>query len=355
MKDRLFRLNGLMRERGLSAALITTPENMRYLTGFTGEGAVLIGTGCATILTDFRYLEQATRQAPDCASVRTLSGASSASEVRGILLNAGLRRLAIEPVNMTVSAYKTLHDAMPEVELVDLQGLPEALRVVKDEGEIEALLRAAKVSCAAFDKVLGLIHPGMTEREVQLSLDEAMLRGGAECVAFPTIACAGANGALPHATPSDAPIKAGDLLTMDFGAQVDGYKSDMTRTVGIGHVSSALRDIYETVLEAQLLGLSLVRPGSDARAIDASVRALIDKKYAGAFGHSLGHGVGLVIHEAPNLSTRSSDVLESGHVVTVEPGVYIPGLGGCRIEDTVILHPKGFTNTITAPKQLLLL
>jgi len=197
------------------------------------------------------------------------------------------------------------------------------------------------------------IHAGMTERQVQRLLEFEMLELGSEGVAFETIAASGPNGALPHARPSDRVIQTGELLTLDFGATVNGYRSDMTRTVGFGRVSGALREIYETVRAAQQLGLDAVGPEKACREIDRVAREYIDARYPGAFGHSLGHGVGLFIHEQPRLSMNSTDALVPGNVVTVEPGVYIPGLGGCRIEDTVIVTEGGCENTVAAPKQLI--
>jgi Xaa-Pro aminopeptidase len=184
-------------------------------------------------------------------------------------------------------------------------------------------------------------------------LEYEMLELGSEGAAFDTIAASGPNGALPHARPSDRVVESGELLTLDFGATVNGYRSDMTRTVGFGRISGELRDIYETVRTAQQLGLDALAVGKPCREVDRVARECIDARYPGAFGHSLGHGVGLFIHEQPRLSATSKDVLVAGNVVTVEPGVYIPGLGGCRIEDTVIMTGDGFVNTIAAPKELI--
>ena len=193
----------------------------------------------------------------------------------------------------------------------------------------------------------------MTEKELATELDYLMLRGGAERTGFDTIACAGANGSLPHAIPSDYRLREGELITFDFGAVVDGYTSDMTRTVALGKVSDELRAIYDTVLTAQQMALEAIRPGVACNAIDKIARDYIDARYPGAFGHALGHGVGLYIHEQPRLGKGDGTVLQPGHVVTIEPGIYISGLGGCRIEDMAILTSDGYIDPIDAPKQLI--
>lgn len=353
MRKRREKLRALMAERGIPAALITKPENMRYLTGYTGEGAVYLDQSQAAILTDFRYVEQAGRQAGDCPCLKTDAQRKLPQGVKELLGAQG--GLAVETGHMTVKAYRELESALPGVELMEMQNLPEALRMVKEPFEQDKILRASEIACRAFDQLLGIIGPGMTELEVRRLLDDLMVQGGSEEAAFSTIACAGVNGSLPHAVASEHRLEKGELLTLDFGAQVEGYKTDMTRTVAIGPVSGALEKIYDTVLQAQLRALEAIQPGKVCRDIDQAARRVIDPVYPGAFGHGLGHGVGLEIHEAPNLSPTCDTVLETGHVVTVEPGVYIQGLGGCRIEDTVILRPGGYVNVITAPKELITL
>ena len=340
-------------ERGGRAALISRQENMRYLTGYTGEGCLFVAEGRAVILTDFRYIEQVERQAPECECMRTRNGVTPQQAVRELMQAAGLCELWLESDFISHDEFVAWQEALEGIELKPLHGLPEQLRTVKDAGEQEFIRRAGKIACDAFDYILGYAKPGMTEKEVQIALDYKMLQLGSEKVAFDTIAAAGVNGSLPHAIPSDYVIQSGDLLTLDFGAQVGGYKSDMTRTIGFGKVSDELKAIYDTVLEAQLTALEQVRPGAECREIDKTARDFIDAKYPGAFGHGLGHGVGLYIHENPRLSYASNEVLSPGHVVTVEPGVYVPGLGGCRIEDTVIVTQSGYLNIITAPKQLI--
>ena len=342
-----------LKRRGMPAALVHRPENMRYLTGYTGEGCLFVSEKAQAIWTDFRYVEQASRQAPGLECVRTRMGKSVEALIGELLERAGASALAVETDFVCHDGFVALQEALPGVQLAPLGAVPEAMRARKDEGEIACIQRAADIACRAFDALLGKICPGMTEREVALALDYEMLKLGSECAAFPTIACAGANGALPHATPGDHALLSGELLTLDFGATCEGYRSDMTRTVGVGKVSQELKAVYQTVLDAQLLALEAVRPGAVCQEVDRVAREYIDARYPGAFGHSLGHGVGLNIHEQPRLGKGDETVLQAGHVVTIEPGIYIPGLGGCRIEDMAILTSDGYVNPIVAPKHLI--
>lgn len=335
------------------AALVHRPENLRWLAGYTGEGCLFVTRDAHVILTDFRYVEQAGREAPDWALKQVSGERDYAALIREQAEAHCVRSILVETDYLTYDAYRALEGALAGIELMPMAGLPEALREIKDADEIASILRAAAIASASFEAILPRLHAGMTERQVQRILEFEMLERGSEGVAFDTIAAAGANGALPHATPSDYVIRPGDLLTLDFGATVDGYRSDMTRTVGFGKIGSQLREIYETVRAAQQLGLDAVKPGAVCGDVDKACRDYIDARYPGAFGHSTGHGVGLFIHEQPRVSSKNAAVLKPGHVVTVEPGVYIPGLGGCRIEDTVVLTGEGMINAIAAPKHLI--
>lgn len=340
-------------QRGDSAALIHRPENIRWLTGYTGEGCAFVSTDAQVIITDFRYVEQAGRQAPECSCVRTGNGVSEVKAVKDLCDKYGVKRLCVETDVLTHDAYLALSTVLEGVELVALAQLPQELRLIKDESEIECIRKAAAISCKAFENLLGKIHAGMTEKQVQILLDYEMLNLGSERPAFDTISAAGVNGSLPHAIPSDHVIAEGELLTLDFGAAIGGYCSDMTRTIGFGKIGPELREMYQRVLDSQLMALDAVRPGMVCGDLDKIARDYLDARYPGAFGHSLGHGVGLFIHEQPRVSTGSQTVLVPGHVITIEPGVYIPGLGGCRIEDMAILTSDGYINPITAPKQLI--
>ena len=353
MAKRIEALLAAMKQAGLGHMLIQKPKNMRYLTGYTGEGCLLVSETSVIILTDFRYVEQASIQAPGVQVIRYDAAHPRLGEIRQQLVNAGAHKLAVEEDAVTVEAYREMLRSLSGIELTAAGGLVERLRIVKDEDEIECIAKACCISCEAFDKMLGVMKPGMTEREIQLELDYTMLRLGAEGLAFDTIAAAGVNGSLPHAIPSDHVVREGEMLTLDFGALYGGYCSDMTRTVAFGRISDDLKSIYDTVLEAQLASLDKVAPGVVCSEVDRTAREIIDRRYPGAFGHSLGHGVGLDIHEQPGLNSRDQRALTPGHIVTVEPGVYLPGVGGCRIEDTVAITEDGFRNLVNAPKELI--
>ena len=335
------------------AALVHRPENLRWLAGYTGEGCLFVSKGAHALLTDFRYVEQAKRQAPGWELIQVSGERNYPALIREQVEAARARQVWVETDYLTHDAYVKLAEALPGAELTPMAGVPERLREIKDESEIASIRRAAAIASEAFMHILPRIHAGMTEKQVQRLLEFEMLELGSEGPAFDTIAAAGPNGALPHAAPSDRPIQSGELLTLDFGATVDGYRSDMTRTVGFGKVGPELRDIYETVRAAQQLGLDAAGPGAVCGDVDRACREYIDARYPGSFGHSTGHGIGLFIHEQPRVAANSETVLRPGHAVTVEPGVYIPGVGGCRIEDTVIITADGIINTIAAPKELI--
>ena len=342
-----------MEARGLSAALIHKPQNMRYLTGFTGEGCLFLSAQRQAVLTDFRYVEQLSRQAPSLECVRTRMGKSVPELAAELAAASGAKQVAVETDFFCYDDWAALQAALGDVALTPLAGLVEEMRLVKDEGEIGCIRRAADIACRAFKAILEVIRPGMSEREVAVALNCEMLKLGSEGEAFDTIACAGLNGSLPHAVPGEHRLQNGELLTLDFGATFGGYRSDMTRTVGIGKVDGALKDIYQTVLEAHEMALEAVRPGAVCEEVDKVARDFIEARYPGSFGHALGHGVGLDIHEQPRLGRGDETVLRPGHVVTIEPGIYISGLGGCRIEDMAILTSDGYIDPIDAPKQLI--
>jgi len=349
----LTHLEAFLNAMQADAALVHRPENLRWLAGYTGEGCLFISGRRRVILTDFRYVEQVRIEAPGWELERVSADVTYPALAAKLARAEGAKTVLVETDYLTYDAHQGFAKAMEGIGLQSMGGIPEKLREVKDEAELDSIRRAAKIASDAFVNLLPRIHAGMTERQVQRLLEFEMLELGSEGVAFETIAASGPNGALPHARPSDRVIQTGELLTLDFGATVNGYRSDMTRTVGFGRVSGALREIYETVRAAQQLGLDAVGPEKACREIDRVAREYIDARYPGAFGHSLGHGVGLFIHEQPRLSMNSTDALVPGNVVTVEPGVYIPGLGGCRIEDTVIVTEGGCENTVAAPKQLI--
>ena len=343
----------MLRAKGVRAAIFDSSVNIRYLTGYTGEGCLLVLPEASVIVTDFRYIEQAERQSPECQIERTGNGRTRFSIVAERLKAAGIREVMVEEKVLSVAEYRGIQSALEGITLKDIPDYVEEMRAVKDEDEIECIKKALQISCEAFSDLLGFLKPGVTEMRAAAELDYRMRVHGSEGNAFNTIVASGVNGSLPHAIPSAKEIQSGDLVTFDFGAKFGGYCADMTRTIAVGQISDELRKIYDAVLDAQLRSLDAVRPGAVCRDIDKVARDLLESKYPGAFGHSLGHGVGLFIHEKPNLSFRCDTILTKGHVVTVEPGVYVPGVGGCRIEDTVIITEDGFINPVTTPKQLI--
>lgn len=347
---------------GARALLVTDPRNIAYLTGFRGSGgAVLLeDDGEAVLCTDSRYELQIAEQAPDVGHV------ISRGYVAGVL---GRRRgaagdpIAVEADHLTLAAAAALRRDLAEAgadgaAVVETTGLVEEVRRAKDEGELELVGRACHVVDEAWEHLLagGLLAAGRSERDVAADLEHAMRRAGSDGTAFDTIVASGPNGALPHHSPGDRLLAEGDLVVVDFGATVGGYASDCTRTVALGAASDRLLEAYDVVLRAQLAGVDAVRPGLPCAELDAVSRDLIaDAGFGDHFGHSLGHGVGLDVHEAPAVSSRSTSTLSVGDVITVEPGIYLPGLGGIRIEDTVAVTGGGGRALTTTSKALTVL
>ncbi len=335
-------------------AYITKPSNMYYLTGYTGEGAVAFANGKAAIITDFRYTEQAGNQCPEAAVLMTEKGKRHEDLAMGFFSGNGVTEVLFEDDEVTVRAYRDLEAHLPGMALRPVDRIPESLRRVKDASEIAMIREACRISCEALAAILPEIHAGITEREVQLLLDYRMLALGADGLAFNTIAAAGEHGSLPHAVPSDRMIREGEMLTLDFGARKGGYDADMTRTIAFGEPGSEMKRIYETVQRAQRECEEMLRPGIKCKDVDAHARRIIDDAgYQGRFGHGLGHGVGIDIHEDPRLSYTSEDTLQPGHIVTVEPGIYVPGLGGVRIEDTCVITETGYESLVVFEKNLI--
>lgn len=320
--------------------LVTDLVNVRYLSGFTGSNAALLVRADAdtpVLATDGRYVTQAAAQAPDAELVveRAVGPCLTARAAA-----AGVRRLGFESHVVTVDGYGRLESVADGVELIRAAGMVERLREVKDAGEIAILRLACEAADAALHDLVsrGGLRPGRTEREVGRELESLMLDHGADGVSFETIVAAGANSAIPHHRPTDAVLATGDFVKIDFGALVAGYHSDMTRTFVLGSAADWQRDLYQLVSAAQAAGRRAVAPGADLPGVDAAARQVIaDAGYAGNFGHGLGHGVGLQIHEAPGISASAVGTLLAGAAVTVEPGVYLPGRGGVRIEDTLVV------------------
>ena len=356
MSDSIKKLNEILKERH-TAALITSEENVRYFTSFSSTNGYLLLTGDSSIfLTDSRYIEAAKNQITSCDEVTEIKAVSET--LVPLLENLGLRKIEIEAGRMTVNTLNAYKKAFPFAEIVSDGALDKAidrLRAVKTEEEKEKIEQAQRIAEKAFDHILTFIKPGITEREVSLALDFTMLRSGADALSFETIAVSGKNGSMPHGVPGNTKIQPGDFVTMDFGAVVDGYHSDMTRTIAVGNVSDEQKKVYDTVLRAQKAALSAVKSGETCRTVDLKARDIITEGgYGEFFGHGTGHGVGIEIHEFPTVSFRSETVLKSGNVITVEPGIYLPGRFGVRIEDMVYVTEKGCYNFTKCEKELII-
>jgi len=350
--SRVDRCRGLLAPHQLDALLIHKPENRTYLTGFTGSaGVALVTAQDALLLVDFRYIEQAAAEAPAWEVVKVARQATDA--VVEIARTKDLRRIGFESEGLTYKQHGELAKALDPRELVAVDGL-DRLRWVKDAGELAQIRKAAAIADAAFAHVRNLLRPGVRERDVALELEFFMRRQGADKEAFETIVASGVRSSLPHGRASDKVLGPGEFVTLDFGAVVAGYHSDCTRTVVLGAASARQREIYNLVLTAQQRALAGLRPGLGTKDADALARQVItDAGYGDQFGHGLGHGVGLAIHEGPALSPREDATLEAGMVVTVEPGVYLPGWGGVRIEDLAVITPDGCEVLTTTPKHLM--
>ena len=349
---RLQALTEQIAERELDALLVSNIVNVRWLTGFTGSNAVAVaGPDTRRFVTDFRYLTQAAEQI-DAAWEREVATDLLQRVADGI--GEEPLRLGFDDEDLSVRLHGKLADALPDnVQLVAAGGIVQGLRAVKDAAEIDAIRAAAQLADAALEEVLtgGLV--GRTEREIALEVEIAIRRRGAEGVSFSPIVAAAEHGALPHAEPRDVPIRSNTLVVIDWGAQLGGYASDCTRTFATGELDPRDREIYELVLRAQQAALTAIRPGPTGREVDAVARAIIDEGGHGEhFGHGLGHGVGLEVHEGPRLSKQGNDVLAAGNIVTVEPGVYVPGAVGVRIEDLVLVTEDGGEVLSGLPKAL---
>ena len=350
--SRADRVVARLRERELDALLVTDPVNLRYLSGFTGtNGFAVVGAELRRFVTDFRYTEQAAAEVPDFDRER---GPQELVRALGEGWPEGDLRLGFDDAHVSVRAHRRLRETLPDrVALVSAGGVVEEERARKEPAEVEKIRAAA----ALVDEVYGWVRErglvGRTERDVAVALEHRMRELGASGPSFPSIVASGPHGALPHAQPRDVPVEAGTLVTLDVGAVLDGYCSDCTRTWATGELPDDLAEAYALTLRAQVAALDAVRPGPEGREVDAVARDLIAEGGHGEhFGHGLGHGVGLEVHEAPRLSRTGETPLASGHVVTVEPGIYLPGRGGVRIEDLVVVTDDGRDVLSGTPKDL---
>ena len=353
------RVQSLISATGLAAneAIIVYKEaNLFYLTGFKGEGIALLGAKGQAVITDFRYVEQAQRESPACTILSIEKGQSHEQAAAQLALQWGVDTLRYEDDQMTVRTFAAAQQAFGTARWVALKNDIEVLRQVKDESEIALIQEACRITSESFERILPEIREGVSEKELAIKLEFDMLSHGAQGLAFSTIVAAGANGSLPHAVPGDYRIRRGDMITLDFGAKVGNYCADMTRTVAVGQPTAEMRRVYETVQTAQQLAQDAVRAGGDLRAIDAIARDYIDAAgYAGRFGHGLGHSLGIEIHENPRLNAMATGKLVKGQLMTVEPGVYLPGVGGVRIENTVVVLEDGCRALTTPTRELIIL
>ena len=346
MNYRLAKLREKLEEKELDAILISTAENRRYISGFSGSaGYLVVSRDDAILATDFRYTEQAGIESPDFQVIKVGSDWSWLVET---IKEHRIKKIGFESHQMTVATYKQITDALRDIpsderpNLMATTGIVEGLRTVKDQEELGLLQRAIDVADAAMEAVSPTIQPNETEREVAWRLEKAMRELGADSLSFDTIVAAGPSGAMPHHSPSDRAIAPGEPIVIDMGAKVGGYCSDITRTICIGPPDETFRKVYDIVLGAQLTAIATVRSGmSGGDADDLSRVVIAEAGYGENFGHSLGHGVGLVIHEFPRVGPKSNHTLEEGMLFTIEPGIYLSGWGGVRIEDVVLLEKDG--------------
>jgi Xaa-Pro aminopeptidase len=355
--ERAQRLSDAVAERGLDALLVTDLVNLRYVSGFTGtNGLAVVGAGAGgarVFVTDFRYVERAADEVQGFE--RRRGGRDLFDSVGEALPAERPLRLGFDDAHLPVRRHRELGAALgDDVELVPAGGMVEDLRRVKEPGELKRIRAAAALADEAFNAMLARGLTGRTERAVALDLEDEMRHRGATAPSFPSIVAAGPHGALPHAEPRDVEIEAGTLVVIDFGALIDGYCSDCTRTVATGKLDGEAGDVYALVQRAQQAGLDAVRAGPSGRDVDAAARAVIEEAGHGEeFGHGLGHGVGLEVHEAPRLAKSDDSVLQAGNVVTVEPGVYLPGRLGVRIEDLVVVTEDGAEVLSSVDKDLI--
>ncbi|MBQ8904842.1 MAG: aminopeptidase P family protein [Ruminococcus sp.] len=346
----------------LDALLITdaSPEAMRYVTTMRGlEGTVLIfSDGHAMVLTDSRYVEDADAKLTPLGFTVTVpkGGRPTAEALNALLCHEGVRRLGYLDADLPVRTYRHLRDQLTNSQLTAAGNILTGLRRIKTQEEADAIVKAQRIAEAAFDAVLGVICPGMTEKELAALLEYEMAKRGSECPSFDTIFISGAKTSMPHGIPDEKQIVSGEPILVDFGAVCDGYHSDMTRTFSIGDPGAEFRRVYEIVRAAQEAALSAAAAGTTCSEIHNAAFSVIDHAGYGAyFGHAVGHGVGLEIHEEPGVGPRSKGELEIGSVITIEPGIYLPGKFGVRIEDMLYISPDGTRNLTNTPKGLLIL
>ena len=348
------RLRSKIAERGLDALLVSQSDNYRYLSGFTGEGHLFISDKHAILATDFRYIEQAKNETQDFETIQIKGDLPN--WLPELVSNFGWRKLVFEANYISFAAYHHLSEAIKtkqlNLELIPTAGLVEHLRSIKEPEELEHIAKAVKLTDAAFGQVKTIIHPGITEGELAWEIEKFLRQNGSGGLAFDVIVASGPNSALPHAKPTARKIQSGEPVLIDMGARVDGYCSDFTRTLCLGKADQTVVKIYNIVLQAQLTAIEGVKADMSAAQVDGLARSVIEQAgYGDNFGHGLGHGVGIAVHEFPTIASNSSDLLADGMVFTIEPGIYLPGRGGVRIEDVVTLE-RGKAKVLTKSEKM---
>lgn len=342
-------------EYGLDAMLLNSEPGEYYAVGFHGEGNVVVTAQGCFYFTDSRYIEAANHLITGAEIAMTGRSRNYRAMVQEVVDRCRIRELGFEEGYLSVADYNLWKEGLT-AELVPAQKLVDALRAAKDDGEIALMTKAQEITDRAFSEILKFIQPGMTEQEIAAKLQYDMLRFGAEKMSFDPIVVSGPNGSLPHGIPSAKQVQQGEFITMDFGCKYGGYCSDMTRTVALGEPTGEMRKVYQTVLEAQLAGIAVTKAGVPGKSIDAAARKVIeDAGYGEYFGHGYGHSLGIEIHESPNANTREETLLPVGAVVSAEPGIYLPGKFGVRIEDVTVLTADGCMVLTKSPKELIIL
>lgn len=352
--DNYKRIHEILDNNEIDAVLISNGNNMRYISGFTGEtGYLYISRKRHAVITDFRYTYQAEAEAKGYEII-TIDNKGYEGAINDIIRTEAVGRLGFEAEDMLYSQYSSLKDKLEIKELVPIGNDITRLRRIKTPKELEYIRKAEEIGDKVFEEILGIIRPGMTELEISARIEYLLKMHGGERTSFPAIVASGINSSMPHAVPTSKKVETGDFLTMDFGCVYNGYCSDMTRTIVIGKATDKQKEIYRLVLDAQLAALDFIKAGYKGREIDKIARDIIyNAGYEGCFGHGLGHGVGLFIHEEPRLSPLEEEVILSGMVETVEPGIYVRGFGGVRIEDLVAVTDEGCINFTKSDKQLI--
>ncbi len=332
----------IIREMGLDACILKGMDNIFYLTGFRGsEGSLVVTRGDVLLLTDSRYVTHALEVA---RGIRVLEVSRKVNTLSEICERYGIRKMGFDSVHTTYDMYAKWKENLKDVDIVPLTNKIENIRSIKEPAEIQAIKKAIRIATDAFNEIFDTIRPGKTEKEIANDLDSSMRRHGADCPSFSTIVASGPRAALPHAEPSDKKIQEGEVVIIDFGAQVDGYCSDETCSIAMGDVNDKIHEIFTIVKDAKDLGLARIRVGMPVQELDMIVRGFIEEKgYGDFFRHGVGHGVGVAVHEAPSVTTASEGLIEPNMIFTVEPGIYIPHLGGVRLEDMVLIEENRTT------------